>query len=137
MPSPDTNMECPSTPVDVVDAPEIEEQESADESLMAVERSGDESEDSGEVIPTDLLPDAVRRYPVPAQRSKEAAPVEPRVPVPVPRQSQRQTASKHGNPYNLPKSACNAVSFTPDILSQVLAGMEMYTSEKLKSIVDG
>ncbi|RXN19911.1 hypothetical protein ROHU_025430 [Labeo rohita] len=68
MPSTDKSMKCPSTPVDVVDAPEVEEQGSGDESLTAVERSGDESGDSVEVIPTDLVPDAVRRYPVPAQR---------------------------------------------------------------------
>ncbi len=75
---------------------------------------------------TDLVPDAVRQRPVPAPRSKLAAPVEPRIPVPVPHRSQRQTAGKHSNLYSLPKSVCNIVSFTPDVLSQVLAGMVMY-----------
>lgn len=102
-----------------------------------MERSVDERGDGVEVIPTDLVPDAVRKRPVPAPRSNLAAPVEPRIPVPVPRRSQRQTAGKHSNPYSLPKSVCNAVSFTPDVLSQVLAGIVMYTSEKLKSTVDG
>ncbi len=125
------------TPVDVLDTPEFEERESADETITVVERSVDERGDGVEVIPTDLVPDAVRKRPVPAPRSNLAAPVEPRIPVPVPRRSQRQTAGKHSNPYSLPKSVCNAVSFTPDVLSQVLAGIVMYTSEKLKSTVDG
>ncbi len=100
------------TPVDVLDTPEFEERESADETIMVVERSVDERGDGVEVIPTDLVPDAVRKRPVPAPRSNLAAPVEPRIPVPVPRRSQRQTAGKHSNPYSLPKSVCNAVSFT-------------------------
>ncbi len=95
-------VECSSTLVDVLDVPEFEEQESADETIMAVERSVDEEGDGVEVIPMDLVPDAVRKHPVPAPRSKLAAPVEPRIPVPVPRRSQRQRAGKHSNLYSLP-----------------------------------
>ncbi len=76
-------VEYSSTLVNVLDVPEFEEQESADETIMAVERSVDEEGDGVEVIPTDLVPDAVRKHPVPAPRSKLAAPVEPRIPVPV------------------------------------------------------
>lgn len=78
----------------------------------------------------------MEKRPVPVPRSNLAAPVEPRVPALAPHRSQRQTAGKHSNPYSLPKSVCNTMSFSQDILSQVLAGMVMYTSEKLKSTVD-
>ncbi len=56
IPSGDEWVECSSTPVDVLDAPEVEEQESADETITAVERSVDEEGDGVEVIPRTWFP---------------------------------------------------------------------------------
>lgn len=77
--------------------------------------------------------------PVAAQRTSLSTPVERRSPPPIAQRSQRPTASQHSNLYNLPKSVCSAVSFIPDVLSQVLAGMVMYTLKllKVKVAVDG
>lgn len=52
--------------------------------------------------------------------------------IPPARRSQRTTAGTHKNPFNLPRPACNAMSLSPDVLSQVLAGMVLYTSPNLK-----
>lgn len=52
------------------------------------------------------------------------------------RRSQRRTAGSHQNPFNLPRSSCNTLSFSPDALSELLAGMVLYTS-KLQENVDG
>lgn len=51
------------------------------------------------------------------------------------RRSQRTTAGRNKNPFKLPKPACNTVSLSTDVLSQVLAGVVLYTS-KLKGMVD-
>uniref|UniRef100_A0A672FZX6 Gypsy retrotransposon integrase-like protein 1 n=1 Tax=Salarias fasciatus TaxID=181472 RepID=A0A672FZX6_SALFA len=45
-----------------------------------------------------------------------------------PRRSQRETAGKHKNPFNLPRSVCNTVSFSSDVFSQILAGVALYAS---------
>lgn len=66
--------------------------------------------------------------PVPAPRKKKDN-VRVNTPIPSPRRSERTTAGTHKNPFNLPRSACNAVTFSPDVLSQVLAGMVLYTSQ--------
>lgn len=96
----------------------------------------DEGDGGVEVVNVDSFSDVLVRHPIPAPRSSLGVPDESKVPTPVPRRSKRQTAGKHSNPNNLPKSVCNAVSFSPDILSQVLAGMVIYTSEKLKGAMD-
>lgn len=41
-------------------------------------------------------------------------------PSPAPRRTQRATAGVYSNPSRLPKSACNELSFSTDVLSQVL-----------------
>lgn len=97
--------------------PEFGECESVDKPLTAMERNADEGIGSAEVEPMDSVSVTVVKRPVPAQRYSFTVPVEPRAPTPVPRRSQRQSAGKHSNPYNLPKSACNVVSFSSDILS--------------------
>ena len=73
--------------------------------------------------------------PVPAPRRRKEGPSRGDTPVPSPRRSQRATAGKNRNPFNLPLSACNAISFSPDSLSQVLAGMVLYSSQ-LKGVLD-
>ncbi len=49
---------------------------------------------------------------------------------------QRTTSGVHNNPYRVPKSACNAVSFSLDVLPQVLAGMVFYTTGHLQEEQD-
>ncbi|XP_042079036.1 uncharacterized protein LOC121814904 [Haplochromis burtoni] len=73
--------------------------------------------------------------PVPAPRKGKREKAEAGPPTPATRRSRRETAGVHTNPFNLPRSACNAVSFSPDVLSQVLAGMVLYTT-KLRGMVD-
>ncbi|CAM4557621.1 unnamed protein product [Leuciscus chuanchicus] len=70
--------------------------------------------------------------PVPAPRKERKECVKPEVSCPAVRRTQRTTAGVHSNPNRLPKSTCNAVSFSPDVLSQVLAGMVLYTTGKLQ-----
>lgn len=132
MPSADKFMKRSSSQVNDSITPGFEEQESVEETLTALEKIVDEGGDGVGLAPRDIGLDTVEKRPVPVPRSNLAAPVEPRVPALTPHRSQRQTAGKHSNPYSLPKSVCNTMSFSPDILSQVLAGMVMYTSEKTK-----
>ncbi|KAM9501779.1 uncharacterized protein Hap1MRO34_013895 [Clarias gariepinus] len=72
----------------------------------------------------------MRPMPTPRKKREECAKLE--VPCPSVRRTQRTTAGVHTNPHRLPQSACNAVSFSPDILSQVLAGMVLYTTGQLQ-----
>lgn len=74
--------------------------------------------------------------PVPTPRKKREECVKPEVPYPAVRKTPRTTAGVHSNPNRLPKSTCNAVSFSPDVLSQVLAGMVLYTTGKLQGRQD-
>lgn len=45
------------------------------------------------------------------------------VPTPAIRKSKLATAGSHSNPFHLPKSACNAVSVSTDMVSQVLTSL--------------
>lgn len=74
--------------------------------------------------------------PVPIPRKKRDWCAKSEVPCPTPRRTPRVSAGVHSNPDRLPKSACNAVTFSPDVLSQVLAGMVLYTSGKLQGGLD-
>lgn len=77
---------------------------------------------------------SARPVPVPRKPKTESTHVD--APCPSPRRTQRSTAGVHSNPNKLPKSVCNAVSLSPDILSKVLAGILLYTSEKLQEVDD-
>lgn len=44
-------------------------------------------------------------------------------PVPAPRRTVRANARVHSNPHHDPKSARNAISLSPDVLSQLLTSM--------------
>ncbi len=85
---------------------------------------------------TDSPSDVVLTRPVPVPRKPRAESTHVDAPLPTPRRTQRSTAGAHSNPNRLPTSACNAVSFSPDVLSQVLAGMVWYTSSKLQGVVN-
>ncbi len=85
---------------------------------------------------TDSPSDVVLTRPVPVPRKPRAESTHVEAPLPTPRRTQRSTAGVHSNPSRLPKCACNAVSFSPDVLSQVLAGMVWYTSSKLHGVVN-
>lgn len=114
------------------------------EDPLSLERSEGSSEDlEGDPI-TYLSPvtqnisiprEEAQATPVPAPRRIRKGRTEASPPTPATRKSRRETAGVHSNPFNLPRSACNAVSFSPDILSQVLAGMVLYTT-KLKGLMD-
>lgn len=51
-------------------------------------------------------------------------------PKPAIRKSKRATAGSHSNPFHLPKSACNAVSVSTDMVSQVLTSLGAALFEK-------
>ena len=56
-------------------------------------------------------------------------------PVPAPRRTQRTNAGMHSNPYNDPKSACNAILLSPEMLSQLLTSMgALFFREALREI---
>lgn len=65
--------------------------------------------------------------PVPAPRKKKVKSTPLKIPCPEPRKTQRVTAGVHSNLNRLPKSACNSMTLSPDVLFQVLAGMVLYT----------
>lgn len=99
------------------------------------------SDDSLTANPISLEPETESDYlpvespvasPVPTPRKKREKGVKLEVPCPAPRKTHRETAGQHSNPNRLPRSACNAVTLSPDVLSQVLAGMVLYTSGKLQ-----
>ena len=73
--------------------------------------------------------------PLPAPRKRKEGTARGDTPFPTPRRSQRPTAGKNRNPFNIPMSACNTMTFSPDVLSQVLAGMVLYSSQ-LKGTID-
>ncbi len=74
--------------------------------------------------------------PIPVPRKKRESSTQLTVPCPEPQRTQRSTAGVHTNPDSLPKSACNLLALSPDMLSQmlsqVLAGMVLYTSGKIQ-----
>ncbi|KAL1256563.1 hypothetical protein QQF64_012108 [Cirrhinus molitorella] len=74
--------------------------------------------------------------PIPVPRRKRESNTQLNVPRPEPRRTQRSTAGVHTNPSRLPKSACNSLTLSPDVLSQVLAGMVLYTSGKLQGVLE-
>lgn len=51
-------------------------------------------------------------------------------PIPAIRKSKRTTAGSHSNPFHLPKSTCNAVSVSTDMVSQVLTSLGTALFEK-------
>ncbi|KAL1266287.1 hypothetical protein QQF64_001962 [Cirrhinus molitorella] len=119
------------------------------ESGRSNDSSGAESQeilnDTPEVTPvsvvlereeSNLLVENPMMRPVPAPRKKKEESVKSAVPCPSERRTQRTSAGVHSNPNRLPKSACNAVSFSPDVLSQVLAGMVLYTTGRLQGALD-
>lgn len=48
---------------------------------------------------------------------------ESRRPVPAPRRTSRPNAGMHSNPFNEPRSACNSVSLSSEVFSQVLTSL--------------
>ncbi len=55
-------------------------------------------------------------------------------PVPTPRRTKR-VKGVHSNPFNEPKSACNAVSLSPEVFSQVLTSLgSVFFREAVKEV---
>lgn len=52
------------------------------------------------------------------------------IPVPAVRRSKRSTAGVHTNPFHAPRSACHAVSVSPDMVSQLLTSIGTVLFEK-------
>lgn len=84
----------------------------------------------------DLPLEASVLEPVPAPRKKKGNSTPLKIPCPEPRKTQRVTAGVHSNLNRLPKSACNSMTLSPDVLSQVLAGMVLYTSGRLQGVLE-
>ena len=59
----------------------------------------------------------------PVTRSRSAMDVQVQAPIPALRRSLRTNAGVHLNPRRLPRSACNAITLSPDALSQLLTSM--------------
>lgn len=56
-------------------------------------------------------------------------------PVPMPRRSKRANAGLHSNLFNEPRSACNAVSLSPEVFSQVLTSLgSVFFREAVKEV---
>ncbi|XP_024117618.1 uncharacterized protein LOC112139155 [Oryzias melastigma] len=51
-------------------------------------------------------------------------------PIPAIRKSKRTTAGSHSNPFHLPKSACNAITVTTDMVAQVITSLGTALFEK-------
>lgn len=74
-------------------------------------------------VPPVILPESQPELTGPVTRSRSALDVKVLAPVPAPRRSQRANAGVHSNPHRLPTSACNAITLSPDALSQLLSSM--------------
>lgn len=118
--------EPPAVESENITGDEREETDVASDEVLEVESVGSESDDIDLPVEVPVL------KPVPAPRSKRGSSTQLNVPCPEPRRTQRSTAGVHTNPNRLPKSACNSLTLSPDVFSQVLAGMVLYTSGKLQ-----
>lgn len=115
----------------------VEEEQQSCENVQDIDELGSDREClPSETTRTDFPADVGVTKPVPVPRKPRTEKRPGDTPCPVPRRSQRSTAGVHHNPDRLPKSACNAVSFSPDVLSQVLAGIVLYTSGKLQGVIN-
>lgn len=110
-----------------------EAQESYDDDIQLGNEANNVREFSHQETERAGLPlNVVVTRPVPVPRKQRAACSQEDAPSPLPRRSQRSTAGFHSNPNRLPKPTCSALSVSPDVLSQVLAGIVLYTSGKLQ-----
>ncbi|XP_043112873.1 uncharacterized protein LOC122357538 [Puntigrus tetrazona] len=132
---PEESQQLGVAPFDCAGAEVEEAQETCDEAVSG-ERSAAQDSLQPDTERTDSPTDVVLTRPVPVPRKPRAENTQVDAPHPTPRRTQRSNAGVHSNPNRLPKSSCNAVSFTPDVLSQVLAGVVLYTSNKLQGLVD-
>lgn len=103
-----------------------EEVDEPSNDVREAESFGSESEDIDLPVEVPVL----KPVPIPRRKRESSTPLS--APCPEPRRTQRSTAGVHTNPNRLPKSACNSLTLSPDVFSQVLAGMVIYTSGKLK-----
>ncbi len=56
-------------------------------------------------------------------------------PLPTPRRTKRANAGEHSNPFNEPRSACDAVSLSPEVFSQVLTSLgSVFFREAVKEV---
>ncbi len=115
--------------------------EAASPGFESGEVSNEALEAEPEVVGLDLegidLPVEVPALkPIPVPRKKRESSTQFNVPCPEPRRTQRSAAGVHTNPHSLPKSACNSLTLSPDVLYQVLAGMVRYTSGKLQGGIE-
>ncbi len=56
-------------------------------------------------------------------------------PVPTLRRTKRANAGEHSNPFNEPRSACDAVSLSPEVFSQVLTSLRsVFFREAVKEV---
>lgn len=56
-------------------------------------------------------------------------------PVPTPRRTKRANAGVHSNPFNEPRSACDTVSLSPEVFSQVLTSLgSVFFREAVKEV---
>ncbi|XP_038137179.1 uncharacterized protein LOC119780968 [Cyprinodon tularosa] len=116
------------------------------EDLVRLEENGDFIEEDREEEPNichspaseniSLAYETSQARPAPIPRKRETGRAKAGQPTPAPRRSRREMAGVHSNPFNLPRSACNAVSFSPDVLSHLLAGMVLYTNKFRGQMVD-
>ncbi|XP_043076463.1 uncharacterized protein LOC122325488 [Puntigrus tetrazona] len=134
-PMPEESQQLGVAPFDCAGAEVEEAQESFDEAVSGKRSAAQDSLQPG-TERTDSPTDVVLTRPVPVPRKPRAENTQVDAPDPTPVETQRSNAGVHSNPNRLPKSSCNAVSFTPDVLSQVLAGVVLYTSSKLQGLVD-
>lgn len=102
---------------------------SAEEDEALVDQSSfvSTSSEQKDSMPVQIAPDTSRALEV----------EEPvlRRPVPTPRRTKRANAGLHSNPFNEPRSACNAVSLSPEVFSQVLTSLgSVFFREAVKEV---
>lgn len=98
-----------------------------DEALMDQSSLVLASTEQKDYVPEQIAPDTSRALEV----------EEPvlRRPVPTPRRTKRANAGLHSNPFNEPRSVCNAVSLSPEVFSQVLTSLgSVFFREAVKEV---
>lgn len=107
-----------------------------DEISDGQDRADTESRDCPEPVNVESFEnEPVGETPLPLAQSSSSRDEEVTVPVPAPRRTKKANAGAHSNPHHVPRSACNAISLSPDVLSQLLTSMgAVFFREAVKEV---
>lgn len=107
-----------------------------DEISDGQDRADTESRDCPQPVNVESFEnEPVGETPLPLAQSSSSRDEEVTVPVPAPRRTKKANAGAHSNPHHVPRSACNAISLSPDVLSQLLTSMgAVFFREAVKEV---